>query len=405
MFKKDKDEIDAGSEIDAAEAEREELDEDRNPDELGGRRRVRRGGKAFLMLTIPLVAIVAMVVTYKAMNHQSTSSRGDETLRDSIRHAIPEMTSPPPEPASPPAREPEPAPEPVTLEDIEPPPQQSSNQGYQSVAEARGAGNGSDVRERRLSSSLIVGGASGGSGGASAQQASHDVDASGAGLLGGSGSGSGRGGNGELAERLQPTRLDGARASVLENRDMLLTQGTMLDCALDTRIVSTQPGMLTCHTTRDVYSTSGRVVLIERGSKIVGEYQGGIQQGQGRIFALWTRVETPQGVVINLDSPGTGPLGEGGHDGHIDTHFGARFGGAILISLIGDVGNWLSNQGSGSNNIQFNQTADGAQQAAVEALRNSVNIPPTLTKNQGERIGVYVARDLDFSGVYELRRR
>lgn len=166
-----------------------------------------------------------------------------------------------------------------------------------------------------------------------------------------------------------------------------------------------KPGRFTCHTTRDVYSTSRRVVLLERGSKIVGQYEGGIQQGQGRIFALWTRVETPKGVVINLDSPGTGPLGEGGLDGHIDTHFAARFGGAILISLIGDVGSWLSGQGSGSDNIQFNQTSDGAQEAAVEALKNSVNIPPTLTKNQGERVGVYVARDLDFSDVYQLRHR
>lgn len=212
--------------------------------------------------------------------------------------------------------------------------------------------------------------------------------------------------DGPLAKSLQPTRMNMAKASVLQNRDLLLTQGAMIDCQLETRLISTVPGMMVCYTTRDTYSTNNKVVLIDSGSKVVGQYQGGMMQGQARIFGLWTRVETPKGVVVNLDSPGAGALGEGGMGGYVDRHFWERFGGAIMLSVIGDIGTFASNKANSGNSdrITFENTSEGAESMAAEALRHSIDIPPTLYKNQGERIQIFVARDLDFSEVYKLER-
>lgn len=210
-----------------------------------------------------------------------------------------------------------------------------------------------------------------------------------------------------LGAKLEPTIVEGARAGLIADRNMFITRGTFLDAALETAISSDVPGMTSCRITRDIYSTSGKVLLLERGSRITGQYKGGLKRGKARIFVLWTRVETPSGVIINLDSPGTGPLGRAGHDGYIDNHFWARFGGAILLSLVDDVGTYiageLSDSGSGNNQIQFGSTTDTAQDAASIALEHSIDIPPTLGKNQGDHISVFVARDLDFRGVYELR--
>lgn len=117
---------------------------------------------------------------------------------------------------------------------------------------------------------------------------------------------------------------------------------------------------------------------------------------------LWTRIETTKGVVINLDSLGTDSLGAAGLDGYVDTHFMTRFGGAIMLSMIQDFGQALASQSSGSNNISFGNTSAASQNMATEALKSTINIPPTLIKNQGDSINIFVARDLDFRSVYGI---
>jgi type IV secretion system protein VirB10 len=48
---------------------------------------------------------------------------------------------------------------------------------------------------------------------------------------------------------------------------------------------------------------------------------------------------------------------------------------------------------------------DTGDSVATEALRNSINILPTLRKNQGETVAVMAVRDLDFADVYSLAMR
>ncbi|NYT79538.1 type IV secretion system protein VirB10 [Alcaligenaceae bacterium] len=209
---------------------------------------------------------------------------------------------------------------------------------------------------------------------------------------------------GPLADKLRPLELAPSTAGHLGNRNMLITQGTMIDCVMQTRLVTAQAGMLTCFATHDVMSANGKVVLIDAGTKFTGYQSGGIVQGQPRAFVTWNRLETPTGVILNIGSPGTGPLGEPGVDGALDHHFWDRFGNAILLSLVGDLGNWASNQGNrGDNNIRFDNTREGSQEVIAKILEHSLDIPPTLYKNQGERVGIMVARDLDFSKVYDLQ--
>jgi|HubBroStandDraft_1064217.scaffolds.fasta_scaffold17494_3 type IV secretion system protein VirB10 len=204
-----------------------------------------------------------------------------------------------------------------------------------------------------------------------------------------------------LSSLLKASATPADRARVLPAERLLLPKGAFIDCTLETAIDSTLPGMTTCITATDTFGVDGSTVLIERGSKLVGETRGEVQQGQARIFVLWAEARTPTGVIVPLTSPGTDELGRSGLPGEVNRHFFQRFGAAILISVInGAVQGAIASQNN-SSTVVLNPSA--SQDVMTEVLKSTVNIPPTVTKAQGDRIQVFVARDLDFRSVYELK--
>jgi len=207
---------------------------------------------------------------------------------------------------------------------------------------------------------------------------------------------------GALQALLKPSAAAAVQARLLRTTRFLLPKGAFIDCTLETAIDSTLPGMTTCVTAADTFGADGKVVLLERGSKLVGETRGQVQQGQARVFVVWTEARTPTGVIVPLDSPGTDELGRAGLPGDVDRHFWERFGAAMLITVINgavQAGVQAANKSGGA--VIYAPTT--SQDVMTEVLKSTINIPPTVTKHNGDRIQVLVARDLDFRSVYELR--
>ena len=202
-----------------------------------------------------------------------------------------------------------------------------------------------------------------------------------------------------LSSLLRPTVTRTVQASVLPTQRLLLPKGAFIDCTLETAIDSTLPGMTTCVTATDTFSADGDVVLLERGTELVGETRGEVRQGEARVFVLWTEARTPTGVVVPLDSPGTDALGRSGLTGKVNTHFWARFGAAILVSVI-DAGVQAGVQSTGNGAVIVNPST--SEDVMTGILQSTVDIPPTITVAPGARIQVLVARNVDFRSVYRL---
>lgn len=266
----------------------------------------------------------------------------------------------------------------------------SGAQGGQSEAERR-ANEARELRDNARRSTLIAY-----NGNQSAARALGDI------------AGSAQGGGDSAPPK--PTNLDTlkqtsaigtASARMIGDRNYLVTAGAIIPCTLQTAMDSSVPGYTTCIIPRDVYSDNGRVVLLEKGTRVFGEYQDGLQRGQNRLFAMWTRAVTPRGVAINIASPASDPLGRGGITGKIDRFFWQRFGAAMLFSVL-DAGGQIAGQAvSPEGSTVFRTPGDTTSQV----LQDTQQIRPIVRVNQGTELAITVAKDFDFAQVYGLGLR
>jgi type IV secretion system protein VirB10 len=200
---------------------------------------------------------------------------------------------------------------------------------------------------------------------------------------------------------------DVSSATPLQHPDTLMLRGTFIRCVLETRIITDIPGFTSCVVTEPVYSFTGKRLLLPKGSKVLGKYE--MEPNGPRVAVIWDRIVTPTGIDVNMASPGIDTLGGAGHPGLYNAHWGSRIGAALLISLLSDAFKYEAaehgpRQTTISNGVVTqspfeSNTADTIQQLANSAVQRQANRPATVTINQGTVLAIYVAKDVDFTGV------
>jgi type IV secretion system protein VirB10 len=193
------------------------------------------------------------------------------------------------------------------------------------------------------------------------------------------------------------------------NPNLFLPKGSYIGCSLKTKLISTIQGGLACTVSNDIYSSNGNVLLIEKGSTVTGMFKSGqVDDGTDRLFVIWQEIRTPNNLVIPIYSGASDELGGSGIAGWVDHKWMLRFGSAVLLSIVDDAFNVLAykaTNGNNNDNIDYTEnTRENAKNMANTALEKFIDIKPTLYKNQGDVVGIYVNRDVDFSKVYKLSK-
>ena len=206
---------------------------------------------------------------------------------------------------------------------------------------------------------------------------------------------------------------DGVEAQAIARPDATILQGTIVPGVLETAIQSDLPSLIRAVTSRDVYSLDGRRVLLPAGSRLIGEYSSAIARGQTRVFIIWTRAITPDGISVALDSFGTDPVGRAGMGGRVDRKLLQRYGSAAVLTLIDGAAQFLA--GIAQDSVAPNATrvelearvnaaegvGENVQSLAEAALEENIDIPPTIHVAQGSRVHIIVTRDLSFAEFYQ----
>lgn len=185
------------------------------------------------------------------------------------------------------------------------------------------------------------------------------------------------------------------QAEQMQDPDRTLAQGSVVQAALQVAINSDLPGNVVAVVSEPVPSYAGNTILIPRGSKLFGSYSAGVQGGQKRILIAWSRILTPNGISMQIASVGGDRLGRSGVTGFVDSKFGARFGGAALISLIGagpSIAAANVNDEIGRDALQ--SVGEDLENATGTVIAEQLSRKPTIYIDQGASVTVLVDRDV-----------
>jgi len=174
-------------------------------------------------------------------------------------------------------------------------------------------------------------------------------------------------------------------------------EGTVLETLLINRLNGTFAGPVNCLVTTDIYSHDRQQVLIPAGSKVLGEAKRVEAFGQQRLAVLFHRLIMPDGYSVSLDQfKGLNQIGETALRDKVNNHYLRIFGASLAVGILGGISQ------AGTGNVFTNSPLDRARAGFGSSLANSsteildrfLNILPTVTIREGNRVKIYLSGDL-----------
>ncbi len=206
----------------------------------------------------------------------------------------------------------------------------------------------------------------------------------------------------------KPAKFEGTKSFTIAHPALMLDKWTTIPCILDTAVVTGASGItpFKCHTEVATESSAG-VTLLDPNTVVGGYYQSVVGEGQNRVVMVTADATTPNHVRVKLGGPVADTLGSAGVPGSVDNHWGARIGGALLLTAADSVmqlaqSEIQKNSQNTNINIGGGGSGGGLSNLANQLLAKTINIPPTISLPQGSRVMLWVTTDIDFSDSYVL---
>jgi type IV secretion system protein VirB10 len=174
-------------------------------------------------------------------------------------------------------------------------------------------------------------------------------------------------------------------------------EGTIIETLLINRLNGTFSGPVNCLVTNDVYSHDRQHVLIPAGTKVFGETKKVEALGQQRLAVFFHRLVMPDGFSVNLDEfKGLNQIGETALRDKVNNHYLQIFGASLAVGILGGIAE--AGTGNTFSNSPFDQARAGfgssLANSSMQILDRFLNILPTVTIREGNRVKVYLSGDL-----------
>lgn len=188
-----------------------------------------------------------------------------------------------------------------------------------------------------------------------------------------------------------------------------LKAGTLIPCVMLTGIDSDLPGDVTAQVSENVWDSTGRFILIPKGTRALGVYDSQVTFGQRRVLLVWSRLILPDGSSLNVaGSAGVDQAGYAGLSGRVDEHWGEMVKSALLSSIFvagaevvydGDSGG-VGDENKSARDVAAESAAGSILDMGTKLMNRASDVQPTIRVRPGKRAGIFVRQDIVFPRPY-----
>jgi type IV secretory pathway VirB10-like protein len=194
----------------------------------------------------------------------------------------------------------------------------------------------------------------------------------------------------------------------------ILWIGTIIPAVLETAINTDLPGNVIARVTENIYdSQTGKNILIPQGTILIARYNSSVSYQQHRVQVVWDVLIRPDGYQIELEGMnGVDPRGIAGLKAVYHENWFEYVKAAGIISLFSLINSKMVEQVAkyGSDQMAegvITSNAEFIKEIGGNFISRALNIQPTLTIDNGEKINVMLNKNIYLPSFrnFEVKQR